>query len=243
MKEQFEKEQVTDKSKKFLFIGIALVAVVSFVIYITYSRTFADFTNPFVRKVNFSTLKVDESAYGSNVFDTSGLDFRPILDKNVDISTQNAIVISFWVGGAEDNNAEVPVYDIALQDLKVDCNLLSPYLKWKLYKNGEELSNGSLDYHFDTIKNGRLVLTPTQQELVAFNLNKNLYYYYQFYLWISDSCQEEDISLCHDSVSQDNLVGKKISGKVEVELYSDMHVDLIRTPSDDLDTSTCIIEE
>ena len=67
--------------------------------------------------------------------------------------------------------------------------------------------------------------------------------YYQFYLWISDSCQEEDISLCHDSVSQENLVGKKISGKVEVELYSEMNTQLIRTPSDVLDTSTCISEE
>ena len=244
MNENIENNNNLEKvKKKAIVIGSIIGVMVAAFIYFSYFKTFADFTNPFVKNTSFSTLKLDEDAYGSNVFDTSGLDFRPILDKDVDASNDNVIMISFWVGGNKDNNATNPVYDIALQDLNVDCNLLSPYLKWKLIKNGIELSNGSLDYHFDTIKKGRLVLTPIQQELVSYSENKNSYDYYQFYLWISDSCQEDDILLCHDKVTQDDLMGKKISGKVEVELYSDMNVPLVRTPSDELDVSTCVNEE
>ena len=238
-----EEIQIEEKNTKNHRIMIAIVVLIVFIIviaYFVYSRTFADYTNPFIKRTFFSTLKLDDGAYGNNAFDTSELDFRPILDKDVNANTKNAVIISFWVGGNKDNNADNPVYDIALQDLNIDCNLLSPYLKWKLYKNGEELSNGSLDYHFDTVKNGRFVLTPIQQDLVPYNDNKSLYDYYQFYLWISDSCQEEDISLCRDKEMQDSLLGKKISGKVEVELYSNMKTELVRTPSDMLDTNTCV---
>ncbi len=228
------------KGKKINYVLIGLIGVVGVcvVLYFVHSRTFAS-DNPFVRNTLFSTLKLDEEAYGNTVFDSNDLDFRTILDKDLENSLGNSIYISFWVGGNKDNDTEDAVYDIALSDLVVDCALLSPYVKWKLKKNGEELSSGSLDYHFDTIRDGRFVLTPIQQDLVAYNEDKNKYDYFEFYLWLSDSCQEDSLNDCKNSISQNNLLGKKISGKVEVELYSKNKKELVREPSDTLDSSTC----
>ena len=228
-------ESIKKQSIIIILFVVGFVCLFSFL----YVRSFAS-DNPFVRKTLFSTLRLDEEAYGDTDFDSSNLDFRTILDKNLESSMANSIYISFFVGGDKDNDAEDAVYDVALQDLVIDCSLLSPYVKWKLKKNGEEISNGSLDYHFDTINNGRLVLTPIQQDLVDYNEDKSKYDYYEFYLWLSDSCQDDDLSNCIDSVSQNDLVGKKISGKVEVELYSGIKKELVRKPSDDLNTDVCI---
>ena len=184
-----------DKHKKAVFICLFVVFLVSVIfIWLMYSETLANINNPFVRNTKFSTLMLDEDAYGETTFDSSNLNFRTILDKDVENNLDNVIFISFWVGGNKNNDAPEPIYDISLQDLVVDCDLLSPYLKWKLIKNGEEISNGSFDYQFDTIKDGRLVLTSIQQDLPEFNIDKSKYDFYQFYLWLSDSCQEEDIT-------------------------------------------------
>ena len=232
------------KHKNSVYIGLILVLFISIVfIWLLYSQTLADMNRPFVKNTTFSTLKLDEEAYGNTEFNASNVEFRTILDKDVASKFDNVIYITFRVGGYQDNDAVDPVYDIALQDLKVDCNLLSPYLKWKLLKNGEELSAGSFDYHYDTIKDGRLVLTPIQQDLKDFSLNKSDYDYYQFYLWLSDSCQEEDLALCSNVQTQENLLGKKLSGKIEVELYSQSKNAVVRNPSDEIDRTTCIHEQ
>ena len=231
------------KNKKWMKYVIIIVGVIGFILVIWFGffrgGTLAN-SNPFIKNTLFSTLKVDEDAYGDTDFDSSDFKFRTILDDKLEDYLDNVIYISFFVGGDKDNNAEEPVYDIALQDLDIDCNLLSPYVKWKLKKNGEEFSSGSLDYQFDTIVDGRLVLTPIQQDLVPYNEDKSKYDYYEFYLWLSDSCQESDISKCRGAVSQDNLIGKKLSGKIEVELYSKSKKALVRNPSSSLDESTCI---
>lgn len=230
-----------DKNKKVIYASLFCIFLVSVIfIWLLYSKTLANMNNPWSKNVNFNTLKLDEEAYGYTSFDAGRISLKPILDKDVETKLDNVIYISFRVGGNADNDAEEPIYDIALSDLKIDCNLLSPYLKWKLIKNGKELSHGSLDYHFDTIKKNRLVLTDTQEDLIPYNDDKSQYDYYQFYLWISDSCQEEDITKCPGYETQENLLNKQISGKIEVELYSKTKIDLVRTPSDVLDVTTCI---
>ena len=230
------------RNSNFFILGVGILAI-GVIFYFTRFRTYANINNPFVKNILFSTLQLDDSAYGDTYFDSNNLDFRTILDKNVENSLDNVIYISFLVGGNEKNDAEEPIYDIALQDLEIDCDLLSPYVKWKLLKNGEEISNGSFDYHFDTIKNGRLVLTPIQQDLKKYSEDKNDYDHYDFYLWLSDSCQEDSISKCENSESQNFLLGKRLSGQIEVELYSKTKLELVRNPSDELDTSTCIVSE
>ncbi len=222
---------------KRLLIVISFVAILILtILYLTYS---INQNNP-QKTITANILKLDESAYGETEFNNENLDLKPILDKNATKDSSNLIYIEFNVGGAKENNAEEIIYDIALADLELDCNLLSPYLKWKLIRNNLELSQGTLDYKFDTIEKGRLVLTNIQQDLVPFNEDKTKYDHFEFYLWISDSCQEENINKCQEAESQANLLGRKITGKIEVELYGGSKKELIRKPQETLNTDTCI---
>ena len=230
--------QNVENTKNSVLIIVSIIILISALIV----GSLAIVNSPRSKTTYFSTLKLDEEAYGNTTFDTSNLNFKTILDKNVKTSLNNVIHITFRVGGNKENNTEEPSYDIALQDLEVDCNLLSPYVKWQLIKNGEVLSEGSLDYKFDTIKDGRLVLTPIQQDLIEYNEDKTKYDYYEFYLWLSDSCQEEDITKCQNVETQNNLLNKTISGKIEVELYGQTKDELVREPSETLDTSTCVTD-
>lgn len=213
------------------FVGIMLLTM----LYLTYSLSQGSNR----KELTASIIKVDEEAYGKTTFTNDKLDLKPILDKNVTKESNNVIYITFNVGGSKENNTDTIIYDIALADLKVNCNLLSPYLKWKLIKNGLELSQGSLDYKFDTIKDGRLVLTNMQQDLIKYSEDKSVYDKYEFYMWISDSCQKEDITECTNSESQKNLLNKKISGKIEVELYGGNKKEIERQPKETIDTTTC----
>ena len=217
------------------FIILFIFAIIIIFLSITYSQFFSSA----FKKMNGEKIGIDEEVYGSTVFDTTNIELVPILDKDVTEKEENVIHISFLVGGAKDNTVSNIIYDIALNDLKVDCNLISPYVKWKLIKNGKEISNGSLDYHFYTIENGRLILTNIQQDLIKYSIDKNNYDKYDFYLWVSDNCQDKDILKCDDLGDQSFLMGKKLYGKVEVELYSSDKKNLVRKKHDVLDTSTC----
>ena len=218
---------------KSFVIGVFLFALL--LIHFTYANQ----PDSLFKRMNGENIGIDEEAYGSTSFDTTDIELVPILDKDVIEREENVIHISFLVGGAKDNTVNNIIYDVALNDLRVDCNLISPYVKWKLIKNGVEISNGSLDYHFDTIKDGRLVLTNIQQDLIGYSVDKSVYDKYDFYLWISDSCQDEDVLKCDDLKEQSFLMGKKLDGKVEIELYASDKRTLVREKQDVLDTSTC----
>lgn len=219
--------------KKIMFIYI--IVIIGIILGITYALSATSLSFG----VNTAFIGIDEIAYGSTTFDSSELDFAPILDSDVENNTNNVIRVDFSVGGAEGNNAENAIYDITLNDLTVNCSLLSPYIKWKLLKNGIQISNGSLDYKFDAIVDGRLVLTTIQQDLVPFNTNKSVYDSYTFYMWFSDSCQNSVISNCTNKIDQSSMIGQYLSGKVEVELYTESKKELVRNPSTTLDASTC----
>ena len=225
-------------TKNVILVCLVVLLIILFV-YVTYSLR--EGIN--ARNILTDVLMLDEDIYGNTEFDSSNIVFRPIIDSKFNNGNNNVIHIEFNVMGNKDNtNKDNAIYDIALVDLELDCNLLSPYLKWKLIKNKKEEFNGSLDYKFDTIKDGRLVLTNIQQDLIPYNEDKSLYDHYDFYLWISDSCQEDDISLCVDKDKQNNLMNKSIKGKIEVELYGGNKKELIREPSAELNTNTCINE-
>ena len=217
------------KNKKNL-ISLSIVILFGFIFINTYANN-ADLA---IQSIISKAIYIDDEAYGENVFDSSNLEFSPILDEDVNKNNNHVIYIPFYVGGASTNNTNNIVYDIALVDLEVDCELLSPYVKWKLLKNNEIISEGNLDYQFDTILNGRLVLTPIQQDLVEYSEDKSTYDYYEFYMWLSDSCQDKE--------KQNNLLDKKIIGKIEIELYKEVKKELVRNPSKTLNTQTCIME-
>ena len=185
-------------------------------------------------------VRIDEKAYGDTEFDSSSLEMVPILDSEVESKKDNIIKIDFTVGGASSNNNNNIIYDVVLKDLNVNCELLSPYLKWKLVKNGTSIADGSLDYKFDTIdSNGRFLLTTIQQDLPDYDVNQVGYDNYSFYMWISDSCQSDDVSACTNAVDQSDLMGKNLGGKIEVELYTEGKKELLRHPSTNLSGSAC----
>ena len=167
-------------------------------------------------------------------------DINNIVNNRIEEKVDNIIKIDFTVGGASNNDEDVDIiYDIALNDLEVNCNLLSPYIKWKLIKDGEQISSGSLDYQFDTIKNGRLVLTTIQEDLPTYSSDKTNYDDYTFYMWFSDSCQG-NLADCDNAEDQTGMLGQNLNGKIEVELYTGNKKELNRQPKTSLGESTCL---
>ncbi len=229
----FESESLKKMSLTIAFVSILILAV----LYLTYSMSNGNIS----RNLQTDTLKIDEEAYGDTVFNSTNLKFSPILDKNVKKDSNKLIYIKFNVGGSKDNTTKNIIYDISLADLKIDCELLSPYIQWKLIKNDEIISVGNLDYKFDTIVNHRLILTNIQQDLKEYSEDKKDYDHYEFYMWFSDSCQDDNILNCDGAEDQSQLLNKSISGKIEVELYGEGKKELERHPSDTLDKNTCII--
>ena len=120
---------IQQQNKKVIFIEVLLIILLLLILG-TYA---ANVMNP-EKSIITKTLRIDEEAYGNNVFDSSNLEFRPILDTNVETETNHIVNINFNVGGSAANDEENIVYDIALVDLKISCELLSKYLKWKLIK-------------------------------------------------------------------------------------------------------------
>lgn len=227
--------------KKYINIGLIILLVILILLIIF--RTYASPSRRITKNLVGQIIRLDEEAYGDIIFDASNVELTPILDNELELKENNIIKINFQVGGSKENNTDNIVYDIALVDLEVDCELLSNEVKWLLKKNEEILTTGSLDYKFDTIKNGRLVLTEIQQDLVKYNEDKTKYDKYEFYMWLSDSCQEDDLEKCLNQKDQSYLMQKQLKGKIEVELYTENKKELIRTPSEELDTSTCIRRE
>ena len=216
------------------------ILIVAAIILIGITYALQNTISPFRGKT--ASIKIDEEAYGETEFDASNLSFIPILDNEEEEKSDNVIRIDFRVGGDKNNTDKNDIiYDIALNDIKLDCNLISPYVKWKLLKNDEEISNGSLDNNFDTIKDGRLVLTNIQQDLIKYSENKDDYDRYTFFMWISDNCQT-DLKQCKDLPEQTDITNKRISGKIEIELNTGAKTQLTRHPSVEYNKDICLNE-
>ena len=101
---------------------------------------------------------------------TSTGDLTPItLDTssiNNVLNSSNVVKFKFWVSG-DASNPNNSIYDIALNNINIDCELKSPYVKWLLYKNNTLLSSGNFSPTFDAMPNNRMVLTSTQENLTT----------------------------------------------------------------------------
>ena len=128
--------------------------------------------------VNTANLAVDYT--GTLSLPSASL--YPILDSEVETNTENVMKINFTVKG-KSTNPNIPIiYDVVLDELdNLDPAFRSEYVKWDLLKNGTSISNGSLGYSFDVIKDGRLILTNIQQDLPKSNATADSY---ELRLWI-----------------------------------------------------------
>lgn len=220
--------------KQNAFIIVFEFAIISLII-IGISYAIYNFSNNF--KLKTIELAIDTDIYGDTNIDSDDIKLLPILDNEVNTNNNNVLKINFKVRGNKNNLVNNIIYDIALVNLDIDCELLTKYLKWELLKNEEIISSGNFSKEFDTIIDDRIVLTNIQQDLKDFSNEPDNY---EFRLWISDSCQNTDISKCQNEENQSNLLNKTISGRIEIELYTGNKSKLERTPTTNDNSNTCI---
>ena len=166
--------------------------------------------------VNIDTSKLAIDSMNANV--TNGT-LTPINDSTVNINTtSNVLRITFDVKGASTNTGSNIIYDVLL-NLTADCTLKNESVKWNLYKNNNLLTSGSTSPKYDKdVLNGKIMLTDTQQDLVPYSKTADKYV---FILWMSESCNEEDITKCDISKGlTSDSGGKSISGNIDIRLNS-----------------------
>ena len=224
-----------EKLKKQNFFVIFLE--VALIIFVVIGITYAVYNLSNNLNLKTSELGIDTDIYGDTSIDSDNIKLIPMKDSEVSTNNSNVLKINFKVRGNKNNIANNIIYDIALVNLEVDCELLSKYLKWELIKNNEVISSGNFSPEFDTITNNRLVLTNIQQDLVDYGKDPDEY---EFRLWLSDSCQSDNILECENSEDQTNLLNKSISGRLEVELYTGSKKTLERTPTTEIPKESCI---
>ena len=226
-------KNIFGKKVIYAFGGILIALIL--ILGVTYAITGK---NP-LTTITGSIVAIDEEAFGKTEFNSKYYELSPIKDDTIKENNKNVIKFGFRVGGSKENNAKNIIYNISLAELEIDCELLSPYLKWRLYKNREVLSEGSFDYKFDTIVNKRLVLNDINQELKPYSEDKTTYDWYDIYIWLSDSCQEDDLINCVNSETQNELTGRNIKGRINIELLVGNKKELKRNPSNTLNKNSC----
>ena len=211
--------------KNIRFISAMIVVIILGIFGISYALKVAPF-NKIAVNIKSSNMDVnisyDSGVNGADISNSGNL--LPINDSLVTgptVSDSRVLKAKFYVTG-NTSNPENSIYDVAIHDFNVDCELRTEDLKWRLYKNGILLSNGNLSPKFDTMSNNRLVLTETQQDLTTTKDE------YVFLLWISESCSG-DIANCSKEQDQSKYLGKSLSGSIKVELATKSKKALVRT--------------
>ena len=211
--------------KNIRFISAMIVVIILGIFGISYALKVAPFNKIAVniKSANMDVnISYDSGVNGADISNSGNL--LPINDSLVTGPTVNdsrVLKAKFYVTG-NTSNPENSIYDVAIHDFNVDCELRTEDLKWRLYKNGTLLSSGNLSPKFDTMSNNRLVLTETQQDLTTTKDE------YVFLLWISESCSG-DIANCSKEQDQSKYLGKSLSGSIKVELATKSKKDLVRT--------------
>ena len=211
--------------KNIRFISAMIVVIILGIFGISYALKVAPFNKIAVniKSANMDVnISYDSGVNGANISNSGNL--LPINDSLVTGPTVNdsrVLKAKFYVTG-NTSNPENSIYDVAIHDFNVDCELRTEDLKWRLYKNGTLLSSGNLSPKFDTMSNNRLVLTETQQDLTTTKDE------YVFLLWISESCSG-DIANCSKEQDQSKYLGKSLSGSIKVELATKSKKALVRT--------------
>lgn len=174
---------------------------------------------------SISTGDYDVVYTGSVTLPSSKLE--PVLDSEITYNTTNSKVLkaTFTVKGANTNPTNIPIiYDVSLTDLSMDDKAHHKLLKWKLFKNNVEISNGNFSYEFDSQTNNRMVLTEIQQDLPSYSSTADSY---TLIIWISEACTG-NITTCTIDQDVTDLMGKTISGNIKIELSTKSKKSLVR---------------
>lgn len=211
--------------KNVKFIIAMLVVIILGIFGISYALKIASF-NKIGVDIKSATMEADitydTSVNEANINSTN--EMLPISDDEVvgvDTDDPRVLKAKFYVTGSS-SNPDNSIYDIAIHDFNVDCSIRTEDVKWRLYKNGTLLSSGNLSPTFDVMKDNRLVLTDTQEDLTTSKTE------YVFLLWISESCSG-DISGCTKEEDQSKYLNKSFSGSIKLELATKSKKTLVRT--------------
>ncbi len=196
-------------------IALLFIVILLSVVGVTLAINTSDTSNiNLITKDIIPNIRYDKDTEGNDirVLSSEGM-MIPVTIDTSDINTvmnkKEVLKLKFWVSGNADNPEE-SIYDIALHNVDIDCELKDESVKWLLYKNNNLLYNGNLSPRYDTMPNNRLLLTDTQQDLT---LNEDEYL---VAIYIEESCHG-NISECKDKNDQSNLLGKKIKAEISIE--------------------------
>ena len=209
--------------KNFLSKNIKLIIILLVIIgigVVGYTLAASKLTNVSIATGNYQVVYS-----GTATLPSSKL--TPIYDSELTSSSNSTKVmkVTFTVKGAQSNPSDIPIiYDVSLTDLNLDEELHSELLKWRLYKNNTQISEGSFSYDFDAQINKRMVLTSIQQDLPSYSSNADSY---TFYIWISEQCTG-DITSCGDETNTTPLMDKTLSGNIKIELSTKSKKELVR---------------
>lgn len=216
------REIIRNNSK---FIIVMLIVIILGIVGVTVAIKIGNF-NPIGLNVGTATIEANityDSTVNEGVVTSIGK-LYPIADSKVtgiDVSNDNVIKVKFMVTGKSTNPANT-IYDVALRNIKMESELKTTDVKWRLYKNGILLSSGNFSPNFDTMSNSRMVLTDTQQDLTTSTDT------YVFLFWISESCTG-DIKTCTSSNNQNRYINKSFSAKIKIEASTKSKKSLTRT--------------
>ena len=145
------REIIRNNSK---FIIVMLIVIILGIVGVTVAIKIGSF-NPIGLNVGTATIEANIT-YDSNVNEgvvTSIGKLYPIADSKVtgiDVSNDNVIKVKFMVTGKSTNPANT-IYDVSLRNIKMESELKTTDVKWRLYKNGILLSSGNFSPNFDTM--------------------------------------------------------------------------------------------
>ena len=202
-----------DNIKNFLSKNIKLI--ISLLVIIGIGVVGYTLAAPKLTNVSIATGNYQVVYSGTATLPSSKL--TPILDDELTSSSNSTKVmkVTFTVKGAQTNPTNVPIiYDVSLTDLNLASELHSELLKWRLYKNNTQISEGNFSYDFDSQINNRMVLTSIQQDLPSYSSAADSY---TFYIWISEQCIGE-ITSCGEETNTAPLMNKTLSGNIKIEL-------------------------
>lgn len=214
----------TFKNRNILVIVFEIVIILLGIIGITYATSKVLNNNT---KTIITAGKYNLDYVGENNITFSALE--PMSSDKVNINTKdNVLRLEFSLRGTSTNKDDKLIYDVMLEDMKIDNSLLTEYTKWNLYKNGKLLSSGNLSPLFDgNVLGDTMHLTTIQEDLPKYN---EKYDKYVLIFWIDESCNE--LGKC-ELVDQSNIINSKMSMKVSVALYGGKKKKYNRIPNYD----------
>lgn len=204
----------------FKFIIIMLIVIILGFTGIAFALNISTF-NPININITNAPLGINLSylgGSGSTITSTGNLiPISTVPDTITNLSeytNENVLKIGFTVSTVS-TNPNNTMFDIALYDIAMDCNLKNEYFKWRLYKNNTLISLGDFSRQYDLSidTENKLILTNTQQDLTD---NEDTYV---LLIWIANSC-EGSLDNCTNAFNQNKMFGKSFSANLKFELSS-----------------------